>query len=694
MKILYVINALTVGGAQTLLSDISSKMAESGHQVIVAAFRDGVVKKTLNDNGIETVILGECFFDVFAFGKLFQLIRSFKPDIVHTNLFRATAWARLAKILSGSHAKIITTIHGSETAIYHLVEKLMVKNSDYMLFPSKFLSDWYQNSIKAIPDLKYKIVYPGVAISPLLQKEKHESVIIGSLCRLHQVKGIDTLLKAVSIVKNRNIAVKVIIGGAGKESDNLKKLSETLKISDCCSFEENITDKKKYLEGLDIFVAPSRKEAFGINICEAQERGIPVVASRVGGIPEIIENGYNGLLFEKDNPEELADSLVKLINDKELRELFGKNGRQKIENLFDGEKTLREHMNLYEKITDNKTVHFAISSRELGGGERLAIDLIKNLQARGWRVSATCAGNPLYKELLSMNVTCSVASMELGGLLFAAKLFNDLRAFKPAVISSHLNKASLFSGLFSKVTGIKCISHIHGLNKKIYYQFSTKQIAVSGAVKKHLLEQGANIGTLVAINNCIDKPAVGTRCFPDRPLNISITAKLHANKGHKWALEAISNNMKKLNIGKIHIFGDGPERENLEKLCNSLAGLNDKVVFHGFVNDPSLFYDDIDVALLPSLGEGIPLSLLEVMRLGIPCLATNVGGIPEIIENNESGILFEPNDANALIEAINRLSDRNIYEKFSLGAFERFKKVNNHDAMIDSFEALLLEAIK
>ena len=68
-------------------------------------------------------------------------------------------------------------------------------------------------------------------------------------------------------------------------------------------------------------------------------------------------------------------------------------------------------MDLYENITDKKRVHFVISSREMGGGEHLALDLVKNLQQRGWKVTATCAGNPLYKTLLEMGVECSVASM-------------------------------------------------------------------------------------------------------------------------------------------------------------------------------------------------------------------------------------------------------------------------------------------
>ena len=97
---------------------------------------------------------------------------------------------------------------------------------------------------------------------------------------------------------------------------------------------------------------------------------------------------------------------------------------------------------------------------------------------------------------------------------------------------------------------------------------------------------------------------------------------------------------------------------------------------------------------MPSLGEGIPLSLLEVMRLGIPVVSTDVGGVPEIIVNGESGILVEPGDSEAIVSAIGRMMEKEGYEKFSIGAYNRFKEINNHEKMVDDFEKLLLTSFK
>lgn len=694
MKLLYVVNALTIGGAQILLVDLVKAALHRGYEVKVAAFRDGPVSERLRNAGVDPIILGEQLVDSVPCYKLILLINEFRPDVIHTHLFRATAISRIAKLLAHSKSKLVTTIHGLETSAYHAVEKVMQPVSDYMLFPSRSLAEWYCNNVRMLAPEQFQVIYPGVVINKSEKLQNHQKSIVGTLSRLHAVKGIDVLLQAAKLLKDRKIDFEIHIGGGGKGKEVLEKLVNELDIGDVCRFVDDVSDKNGYLDSLSIFASPSRKEAFGINLCEAMERSLPVVSTKVGGIPEVVDDGKTGFLCQPENPGELADKLEILIKDSALCKKLGLSGRRRVEKFFNRSKAMEEHMDLYENITDKKRVHFVISSREMGGGEHLALDLVKNLQQRGWKVTATCAGNPLYKTLLEMGVECSVASMQLGGILFAAKLLQDLKIYRPNVISSHLNKASLFAGVLGKACGIPCVSHIHGLNKKIYYQFSFRQIAVSSAVKKHLEEQGLTGKSLVAINNCIDKAAVGVRSFPDRPLNISITAKLHANKGHKWALEAINENVSKLNIGKIHLFGDGPERDNLETLCRSLNGIKDKVIFHGYVSCVDDFYGDIDLALLPSLGEGIPLSLLEAMRFGIPCISTNVGGVPEIIVNNESGILIEPNASEDLVEAITRISEKDKYEFFSNGAFNRFKQVNDHEKMISDFEALLIDCIK
>ena len=264
MRILYVINALTVGGAQILLLDLVKHLNRNSNKIIVAAFRNGPLMSKFQEEGIEVQILGEELFDFIACYRLINLINSFKPDLIHTHLFRATAWSRFAKLLSRSDAKLVTTIHGTESKAYHFVEKLMQSISDYIVFPSKNLAEWYTDSIKEIDSNKFKIIYPGVVINKAREYKKQDKVIIGTLSRLHEVKGIDNLLKAAKILSERNNQFEISIGGGGKGKETLAKQVKELDVENICYFVDDIPDKAQYLENLSIFAAPSRKEAFGI----------------------------------------------------------------------------------------------------------------------------------------------------------------------------------------------------------------------------------------------------------------------------------------------------------------------------------------------------------------------------------------------------------------------------------------------
>ncbi|MBU1105969.1 MAG: glycosyltransferase [Candidatus Riflebacteria bacterium] len=693
MRILQIINALTLGGAQFVLLDLARQSRSNGCEVEIACFRDGPIGNTLRREGFVVHVLGETILDLPAFVKLIRILAKFKPGIVHSHLFRATFWARVCCWLS-SDIKLVTSIHGSETESFHCLERLLNRFSNCFVFPSHFLCNWYTSKIRSRRSDECRVIYPGVNIAPIgASHQSAEVVKIGTLSRLHPVKGIDRLIKACSQLKQRHIRFELIIGGDGRHRQDLLQLVKTLNVEEHCRFSGEISDRQSFLDELDIFVAPSRQEAFGIHICEAMERALTVVAADVGGIPELIEHNRTGILFNPENESELSGALENLICNQALRQQLGQNARKKVEESFSRKIAIDKHIELFNQLTVRRQhAHFAVSSAELGGGERVALGIMKALIERGWQVSATCSGSPFADEIAKSGITVYKGSMRCGGLFFALKLLFSLSILRPDVISSHLNRASLIAGILGKICRIPSVSHIHGLNKKNYYCCSDFLVAVSHAVKKHMSDQSASMNNLRVIANRIESPALTHRKAPGSPLRIVITAKLHANKGHQWALEAIAQNLDQLGNIRIDILGSGPERSALEKLCKNSV-MSDHVVFHGFVADPEIFYNDIDIALLPSLGEGIPLSLLEAMRWGIPCIASNIGGIPEIVEHGENGLLIEPGDGAALISAIRQVADSSNYERFSRAAIEHFKRINNYPQMIDEFEELLLQAI-
>lgn len=694
MRILQIINALTFGGAQFILLDLAREARIAGYQVIVVCFRDGPIGDTLRREGFTVHVLGERIFDIPAAINLIKLINSFKPDIIHSHLFRATMWARAVSLIAGK-ARLITSIHGSETDIFHNIEKLMSRLSDFLIFPSAYLSNWYTKHVRHLKAGESAIVYPGVNIRPAATAQHQPGkVCIGTLSRLHRVKGIDRLIYACGELRKQNIPFKLVIGGNGRQKSELTELAKQTGIEAHCSFVGEICDRDAFLKDLDIFVAPSRQEAFGIHICEAMERGLPIIGAGVGGIPELISHNESGLIFAPESKTELVDALKKMINDDNFRKTSGAESRKKVEQLFDRQIAIARHLEIYAGfLPKSRHLHFAISSAELGGGERLALGIMCAFKARNWEVSATCAGEPLAEAIRAAAIDCSTSNMRAGGLFFTLKMLRGLIINRPTMLNTHLNKASLTGSLLGKLLGIPTVSHVHGLNKESYYRYSDALVAVSKAVRDNLAGQQVADKKLVTIANCIASPALEAKTASQTPLNIVINAKLHKNKGHKWALQAIAKYINLLAPFRITIIGDGPERDNLTNLCKELK-IQHLVTFTGFMNNPQELYHEVDVALLPSLGEGIPLSLLEAMRWGIPCIASKIGGIPEIITHNENGLLITPQNQQELIAAIKAMQNSAQYAKFSLNAIEHFKRLNNYENMIESLEHLFNKVIK
>lgn len=694
MRIIQVVNALTFGGAQVIILDLAKKLLDEGHAVEVLAFRDGPIGKKLRDAGCPTHILGESMLDFLAFQRFNRIVKDFKPDIIHSHLFRATFWSRMVRMFN-PQVYLITSVHGRESDFFHACERLTAGISDYITFPSEYLRQWYLKNIRKLPRTRTGVIYPGVdivsEISADESTDQYSLPVIGTLSRLHPVKGVDLLIRAAAKLKQKEIDFEVLIGGDGRQRSELTQLAESLKIADHCRFVGEIDDVKGFLDRFSIFVAASRQEAFGIHVCEAMERGIPVVAARIDGLVELIEHEHTGLLFESGNADSLADELERLIKDPALQNSLALAARNKVTATFNRRIAIEKHLKLYSSLAYRpRHLHFIISSGELGGGERLALSLIRGFQQRGWLVSATCCGQPLTDELRASGIEYSSSGLRLAGFFFALRSFFDLIRKRPDLISSHLNKASLFAGVLGKILRIPVISHVHGLNRRLYYTGSSHLIAVSDSVRQHLLAQGVTAEKITVIKNAVPFNAAQKIRVPGDPIKIAIIAKLHRNKGHEWALRALLQNSAALPNFELHILGDGPERRNLKRVCDELDKKR-QVHFYGFVKDVRPHLEKIDLALLPSLGEGIPLSLLEAMSLGIPVVATKVGGIPEIVEEDRNGLLVPPNDTEALIGAISRATDLINYQRLSRGALEKFSELNDFEEMVEETASVFAE---
>jgi len=203
---------------------------------------------------------------------------------------------------------------------------------------------------------KHFTIYNCVNIPNYIEKKNKENFTIGVVSRLVYLKGIDILIKALPDVKDKIDKFKVVIIGNGYEKEKLIKLAKKLNVEDKIEWKGFIPKEflQNYYNLFDIMVIPSRFEGFGLTAVESMSYKIPVIASNVDGLKEIIDDGENGLLFNKEDSKMLADKILQIYNDQKLKNKLGKNAYEKVKQKFSYEVYKNKINELYELIVKEK----------------------------------------------------------------------------------------------------------------------------------------------------------------------------------------------------------------------------------------------------------------------------------------------------------------------------------------------------
>lgn len=177
---------------------------------------------------------------------------------------------------------------------------------------------------------------------------------IGYIGRLVDGKGLEDLFEAIAMLKSQNLNFRCLIFGTGPLEAELKKIAEDSNIKDRIEWRGFVPYSKvpEALAQINIFIYPSWHEGFGRSIMEALAMEKPVVATRVGGIPDLVRDGENGFLVEPHNPEVLAQKIKELVEDKELREKFGKAGREYVAKSFEWNDGIKKFAQLFLELRD------------------------------------------------------------------------------------------------------------------------------------------------------------------------------------------------------------------------------------------------------------------------------------------------------------------------------------------------------
>jgi glycosyltransferase involved in cell wall biosynthesis len=198
-----------------------------------------------------------------------------------------------------------------------LVETISIK---------RMISGWTRSKIHVVPN---GIEFKNIIDKCQIDTSSRSDILL--ISNLERHKGIDLLVKSIPIVLRSVSDLKVFIAGVGPEEDELKRLAKELGLNRYIEFLGYISerDKYRYLKITKIFVIPSRWENSPITLFEAMAAGIPVIGSNVGGIPDVLEDGKTGFIFESEDIPELAYKIVKLLKNEELRKKMGQAAQEK-----------------------------------------------------------------------------------------------------------------------------------------------------------------------------------------------------------------------------------------------------------------------------------------------------------------------------------------------------------------------------
>lgn len=337
-----------------------------------------------------------------------------------------------------------------------------------------------------------------------------------------------------------------------------------------------------------------------------------------------------------------------------------------------------------------------ITPSKIAGAERSTASLCEHLARAGHQVTVACkAGHPLLDLLGRMGIDARPLSISGKANVAAgfrlARLARELRA---EVIHTQLSTAALWGSVAARLAGIPSVAHVRALNSKTCYLLADRVIAISSAVREHLVAQGMEGDRIDVVYSGIDPARYSARVsraagrreldLPEEALVVGVIAHLTLKKGHAVFLQALARAAREHPRVVALFAGDGPEKGRLEEQAAAL-GLGERVRFLGYRDDVLPVYASLDLLVLPSIsGEGLPRCLLEAGFLGLPVIGTRLSGVPEIVRDGETGYVVPPGDVAALRERLSALlGDGETRQRMGEAAGELIRRSFTVEAMVE-----------
>lgn len=371
IKVGYVITKGVWGGAQKYVYTLAISLPKDRYDVFVVCGEGNILKEKLQEKNVRVHVIENLKRDISVIAeiksswKLLQIVWREKPDVLHGNSPKAAGFGAVAGRLRLT-PKIIQTIHGftwneernifsyllirffSWTTMLLCHKTIVIAKSEKkqalempMINSKKIVL--IKNGIEPIKYIEKSIVQEAL-MSRVSKKDLANTIWLGTTAELNRNKGLEYAIKAVSKIKT---PYAYFIIGEGEERKNLENLIRQSGLENKVFLVGFVENANLYLKAFDIFLLTSKKEGLPYTILEAGQAGLPVLASAVGGIPEIIDDGENGILTRKGDISQITKGLDYFISKPKERKSFGTKLQKKIEKKFSLEQMLEKTKKLY-----------------------------------------------------------------------------------------------------------------------------------------------------------------------------------------------------------------------------------------------------------------------------------------------------------------------------------------------------------
>ena len=385
-KILILITKSNWGGAQRYVYDLATSLPKDSYEIEVMAGGNGVLIEKLSLAGIKAdgnLPIGrdlKLSGDIKAFFRLISILREKKPNILHVNSSKIGGLGALAGRLTGV-TKIVFTVHGwAFNEDRSFFSKLLIKASYWVTLLLSHTVITVSEAAKAqiinwpLVSKKMTVVHNGIRpeaifskvnarteliklnsnLSEALKKsDPKKTILIGTIAELHPIKGYDYALRGIHNLISNNKEKKIpqtivyVIIGSGEEKARIEKTILDLGLQDNVFLLGHVENASHYLKAFDIFLLASLSEGLAYVLLEAGLASLPVLATAVGGIPEVIDDMKSGILIQSRKPKEIQHALEFYMTHKKTQKEYSTMLHKKILDDFSIEKMIRETIKIY-----------------------------------------------------------------------------------------------------------------------------------------------------------------------------------------------------------------------------------------------------------------------------------------------------------------------------------------------------------